>query len=164
MGFRSLFTLCSLYLLYVSSVASAQGTQNPLLNEETPLLNEETDAFIDQVLRDFNSPGGAAVAVVRRDDQGTWFVETKGYGIATANGSRVTENTLFAIGSNSKVRCLSSLHGFESRLTRSSVRIALRRLRHGVVDPQRHTFSSVVLDVETCDYHTWLGSEGPNRS
>jgi CubicO group peptidase (beta-lactamase class C family) len=112
MGFWSLFALCSLTLLYASSVSSAQGTQNAL-------LNEETDAFINQVLKDFNSPGGAAVALVRRDDQGTWVVETKGYGIATANGSKVTENTLFAIGSNSKVRGLS-FHGVGSRVTRLS--------------------------------------------
>jgi CubicO group peptidase (beta-lactamase class C family) len=101
MGLRSLLTLSSLSLLYVSSVVSAQGTQNAL-------LNEETDGFINQVLDDFNSPGGAAVAVVRRDAQGTWTVEMKGYGVATANGSKVTENTLFSVGSNSKVRSLSS--------------------------------------------------------
>ncbi|GLB40046.1 putative beta-lactamase [Lyophyllum shimeji] len=45
---------------------------------------------------------GLGIAVVRGDGQGNWSVETKGYGIATANGSRVTENTLFPIGSNSK--------------------------------------------------------------
>lgn len=76
--------------------AHAQGTQNSV-------LNAETDAFINQVLADWNSPGGAAVAVVRRDAQGGWNVETKGYGVATLNGSKVTENTRFAIGSNSKV-------------------------------------------------------------
>lgn len=98
MRFRSLrvLTLLPIYLLYVSSVTSAQGTRKVL-------LNDETDAFIHQVLTDFNSPGGAAVAVVRMDDQGAWSVETKGYGIATANGSKVTENTLFPVGSNSKL-------------------------------------------------------------
>lgn len=102
MRFRSLrvLTLLPIYLLYVSSVTSAQGTRKVL-------LNDETDAFIHQVLTDFNSPGGAAVAVVRMDDQGAWSVETKGYGIATANGSKVTENTLFPVGSNSKVRLSS---------------------------------------------------------
>ena len=74
-----------------------------------PVLNENTDAFINQVLKDWNSPGGAAVAVVRKDDQGAWNIETKGYGIATANGSEVTENTLFSIGSNSKVTSFSFL-------------------------------------------------------
>jgi CubicO group peptidase (beta-lactamase class C family) len=112
MGFWSLFILCSLSLLYASSIASAQRTQNAL-------LNEEADAFINQVLKDFNSPGGAAVALVRRDDQGTWVVEKKGYGAATANGNKATENTLFAIGSNSKVRGLS-FHGAESKVTRFS--------------------------------------------
>ncbi|RDB30019.1 hypothetical protein Hypma_013824 [Hypsizygus marmoreus] len=67
------------------------------------VLTNETDAFINRVLADWNSPGGIAVAVVRKDDQGAWNVETKGYGAATANGDKVTENTLFGIGSNSKL-------------------------------------------------------------
>jgi hypothetical protein len=35
---------------------------------------------------------------------GPWNVEIKGYRIAAANGTKVTENTRFGIGSNSKVR------------------------------------------------------------
>jgi CubicO group peptidase (beta-lactamase class C family) len=68
------------------------------------VLTEETDMFISQVLSDWNSPGGVAVAVVRKDERGIWNVETKGYGKATLSGTKVTENTRFAIGSNSKVR------------------------------------------------------------
>ncbi|KAF9463775.1 beta-lactamase/transpeptidase-like protein [Collybia nuda] len=67
------------------------------------VLTSETDTFINQVLTDWQSPGGAAVAVVRKSPQGDWIVETKGYGAATINGSKVTENTRFAIGSNSKL-------------------------------------------------------------
>jgi len=106
MRFHALLALLPFYIIYGSLFTSpgayAQGTQKIV-------LSEETDAFINQVLVDFNSPGGVAVAVVRKDDKGAWSVETKGYGVATANGSRVTENTLFAVGSTSKVRKLSSL-------------------------------------------------------
>jgi len=106
MRFYAPLMLLPYYILYGSLLTSqqvyAQGTQKIV-------LNEETDAFINQVLVDFNSPGGVAVAVVRKDDEGAWSVETKGYGVATANGSRITENTLFAVGSTSKVRKLSLL-------------------------------------------------------
>ena len=49
-------------------------------------------------------PGGVAVAVVRLEANGAWNIETKGYGIAKIDGSEVSENTLFAIASNSKVK------------------------------------------------------------
>jgi CubicO group peptidase (beta-lactamase class C family) len=72
---------------------------------DSPVLNSDTEAFIEQTLKNYSSPGGIGVAVVRKDSSGSWQIETKGYGIATlANGGRVTENTRFAIGSNSKVR------------------------------------------------------------
>jgi CubicO group peptidase (beta-lactamase class C family) len=67
------------------------------------VLNDETDSFINQVLADWNSVGGVGVAVVRKDEQGVWNIETKGYGIATIDEKKVTEHTLFGIGSNSKV-------------------------------------------------------------
>ncbi|KAF8063357.1 beta-lactamase/transpeptidase-like protein [Lyophyllum atratum] len=85
-------------LLYASSPAFGQGTQNK------PVLNNATDAFINDLLAEWKSPGGVAISIVRKDDMAAWTVETKGYGVAIlANGSRVTENTLFAIGSNSKL-------------------------------------------------------------
>ncbi|KAJ7766554.1 beta-lactamase/transpeptidase-like protein [Mycena maculata] len=37
------------------------------------------------------------------EGQGSWLVETKGYGIANANGTKVTPDTIFGIGSNSKL-------------------------------------------------------------
>jgi CubicO group peptidase (beta-lactamase class C family) len=75
----------------------AQGSQGEI-------LTDEIDTFINQLLTDWTSPGGAAVAVVKLNAQGQWNVETKGYGIATVDGTKVTENTRFGIGSNSKVR------------------------------------------------------------
>jgi len=74
------------------------------LGADGPVLNSNISAFINQLLTEYGSPGGIGVAVVGKTPSGTWNVETKGYGIATlANGNNVTENTLFAIGSNSKV-------------------------------------------------------------
>lgn len=73
------------------------------LTTQNAVLDDRIDAFINQVLTDWKSPGGVGVAVVRRDDQGTWNTEAKGYGVATANGSKVTNETLFSIGSNAKV-------------------------------------------------------------
>ena len=69
-----------------------------------PVLNAKISAFIYHLLAEYESPGGIGVAVVSQDSRGGWNVETKGYGVATlANGNNVTENTLFSIGSNSKV-------------------------------------------------------------
>jgi len=53
-----------------------------------------------------NSPAGISVAVVRQDGQGGWIVETKSYGNAKADGTKVTSDTRFAIGSESKVNML----------------------------------------------------------
>ncbi|KAJ7803297.1 hypothetical protein B0H14DRAFT_2205510, partial [Mycena olivaceomarginata] len=58
--------------------------------------------FINKLFTEWNSPGGAAVAVVRMDGHGGWLVETKGYGFAKAAGTKVGPETMFAIGSNSK--------------------------------------------------------------
>ncbi|CAK5272774.1 unnamed protein product [Mycena citricolor] len=67
------------------------------------VLTPDVDAYIENVLSSWNSPAGAAVAVVQLDPQGGWSVETKGYGVAQANGSKVTPETVFSIGSNSKL-------------------------------------------------------------
>ena len=74
------------------------------LGADGPVLNNNISAFIYELLAEYESPGGVGIAVVSQDPSGTWNVETKGYGVATlADGCNVTENTLFASGSNSKV-------------------------------------------------------------
>ncbi|KAF7338713.1 Beta-lactamase class penicillin binding protein [Mycena sanguinolenta] len=73
------------------------------LADNSTILSSEIDVFVNDLLAEWNSPGGVAVAVVRMDGQGGWLVETKGYGIATANGSKVTPDTMFSVGSNSKL-------------------------------------------------------------
>lgn len=88
---------------FVPLFANVLAQQPPL----PPLLNADIDAFINDLLSDWNSPGGVSVAVVRKTGNDTWNVETKGYGVAKADGTNVTEQTLFAIGSNSKVSSLS---------------------------------------------------------
>ena len=79
---------------------------SPLLARGQPsrVLTPEVDEFIEGVLSRWGSPGGASVAVVRLDPNGEWNVETKGYGLARLDdNSKVTDETLFPIGSNSKV-------------------------------------------------------------
>ena len=64
----------------------------------------DVGAAINSILQDFRSPGGVGVAVVRKGPDGSgWSVETKGYGVAKLDGTKATSDTLFCIGSNSKL-------------------------------------------------------------
>ncbi|KAJ6462270.1 beta-lactamase/transpeptidase-like protein [Mycena vitilis] len=81
--------------LCLSSLVSAANN--------SAILSPNIDAFIANTLAEWNSPGGISVAIVRMDGNGGWLVETKGYGNATVNGTKVTPDTIFAIGSNSKL-------------------------------------------------------------
>jgi CubicO group peptidase (beta-lactamase class C family) len=83
--------------------------QQPLRIElADAILSPKMDAAINRILKDFNSPGGVGVAVVRKQGA-SWATETKGYGFAKADGTETTADTLFCIGSNSKARFYSSL-------------------------------------------------------
>lgn len=44
------------------------------------------------------------MSVVSLGEEGAWTVESKGYGNALSDGTPVDDDTMFAIGSNSKVR------------------------------------------------------------
>ncbi|KIK54979.1 hypothetical protein GYMLUDRAFT_99753 [Collybiopsis luxurians FD-317 M1] len=80
------------------------GIQEPFVAPQPKVaLTPEIDHFIEGTLKNWNSPAGVAIAVVQKDTHGGWSVETKGYGTAKTDGSNVTEDTLFAIGSNSKL-------------------------------------------------------------
>ncbi|KAJ7249453.1 beta-lactamase/transpeptidase-like protein [Mycena rebaudengoi] len=68
------------------------------------ILTPEIDTAISKILSDWNTPGGAAVAVVRMVGNGDWLTETKGYGTASIDGTKVEADTIFSIGSNSKAR------------------------------------------------------------
>ncbi|KAJ7254532.1 hypothetical protein C8J57DRAFT_1014132, partial [Mycena rebaudengoi] len=67
------------------------------------ILTPKIDAAIADILRAFQVPGGVAVAVIQKDAHGSSVLESKGYGNASSDGhKKVTADTLFAIGSNSK--------------------------------------------------------------
>ncbi|ESK87477.1 beta-lactamase [Moniliophthora roreri MCA 2997] len=66
------------------------------------VLTPEVDTFIEGTLASWFSSGGVGVAVVRQLEDGTWNVETKGYG-NRGDGNNVTADTLFAMGSSSKL-------------------------------------------------------------
>jgi CubicO group peptidase (beta-lactamase class C family) len=68
------------------------------------ILTPEIDTAISKILSNWNTPGGAAVAVVRMVGNGDWLTETKGYGTASIDGTKVEADTIFSIGSNSKAR------------------------------------------------------------
>ncbi|KAJ6599954.1 beta-lactamase/transpeptidase-like protein [Mycena vulgaris] len=86
----------------ICSILASAANSSPGLNA-TNILTTEVDDFINGVLAAWNTAGGAAVAVVRVDAQGTWSVETKGYGVAKADGTKVDPDTIFSLGSNSKL-------------------------------------------------------------
>jgi CubicO group peptidase (beta-lactamase class C family) len=72
-------------------------------NSASEILTPQTDAFIQGLLREWGTPGGVSVAIVRMGSSGTWQVETKGYGVAKLDGTNFTADTRLSIGSNSKV-------------------------------------------------------------
>jgi hypothetical protein len=93
-----------------STTAATAATPS---QSSSQVLTPEIDSFIADILQQWGSPGGVSVAVVRQnvDSNGTangWQIETKGYGAAREDGTKVDERTLFAVGSNSKVCTLSS--------------------------------------------------------
>jgi CubicO group peptidase (beta-lactamase class C family) len=76
----------------------AHGTQH------AAILNHDIDSFIEDIISSWNSPGGVGVAVVKQHEDGSWQVETKGYGIShVAEQKKLDVDSLFYIGSNSKV-------------------------------------------------------------
>jgi CubicO group peptidase (beta-lactamase class C family) len=100
--------LCALFSVSLCAVTTAAtgvlDSQQPLsLSNDAPVLNSRLDNAILDILKETKTPGGIGIAVVRKTAQGTWQLESKGYGNATAHGAKVTADTLFAIGSNSKV-------------------------------------------------------------
>jgi CubicO group peptidase (beta-lactamase class C family) len=103
MQIQALLPLVPFYILWSSLVPSV--VSRPVEdNKQYKILDQETDDFVEKVLKDWKSPGGVAIAFVRRDETGKWVdIETKGYGTATATGTKVTPETMFNIGSNSKV-------------------------------------------------------------
>ncbi|KAJ6588019.1 beta-lactamase/transpeptidase-like protein [Mycena capillaripes] len=99
-------TVVASVLLRCSVASAFAHLQQPLVSDDArpkKILTNRVEAAINSILNEFHSPGGVGVAVVHKGQDHQWRVETKGYGIAKVDGSRVTENTLFGIGSNSKL-------------------------------------------------------------
>lgn len=138
--------------LGVATIAASSdaAVQDPLLLKlasesiiKQDVLTPEVGAFIEKILADWNSPGGVGVAVVQKNTDGSWNVETKGYGVAKADGSNVDENTLFSIGSNSKVGTNCSKICLISALIP-----AVRYYRHGSRDLKRESLPWNYLGYE----------------
>ncbi|KAF9545225.1 beta-lactamase/transpeptidase-like protein [Agrocybe pediades] len=104
-----------IFLLALVAVSSAFTFQIPLLEDSSrarvdinlkppPLISERTEEYIRTLLDRWNSTG-LSVGVVRKEDASItgWRHEIHSYGIAQADGSSVTPDSVFAIASNSKL-------------------------------------------------------------
>ncbi|KAJ7185375.1 beta-lactamase/transpeptidase-like protein [Mycena filopes] len=149
--------LCSsLGVILVALAVFSVAQQEPLrLSSHWPdnkILTPEFDGNIDAILKQFNSPGGVGLAVVHKDpESGEWTVETKGYGIAKIDGTKVTSDTLFCIGSNSKlfdILATGLIIANESLATRISwnTKIASVLPDWGLMDPVASA-ESTILDL-----------------
>jgi CubicO group peptidase (beta-lactamase class C family) len=88
-----------------ASTSANAGVNAEMRNvTQQELITPGLDTWISGLLKEWNSPGGLSMAVVKQHDDDEW-VETRGYGLAREDGTKADENILFGIGSNSKVRC-----------------------------------------------------------
>jgi CubicO group peptidase (beta-lactamase class C family) len=76
----------------------------PSSNSTGVLISENTDRYAKTLLEKWGSTG-LSVAVVRKDDTAPngWRHEFGSYGVAQADGSPMTPDSVFAIASNSKL-------------------------------------------------------------
>ncbi|KAF8993845.1 beta-lactamase/transpeptidase-like protein [Cyathus striatus] len=75
-----------------------------LTTSNASLISHETKVFVSSLLSHWSS-SGLSLAVVRQTPNSTdpWYTEFASFGIATADGKAMDENTIFAIASNSKL-------------------------------------------------------------
>ncbi|KAE9390247.1 beta-lactamase/transpeptidase-like protein [Gymnopus androsaceus JB14] len=142
---------CALFIFRHSVYAESQM---PFAQSRESILNPTIDSFIEYILEDWSSAGGASIAVVRKitgddsDSDVSWNVEIKGYGIAKADGTKVDPDTLFNFGSNSKlfdaisVGLLISNESLSPRLSWET-EIASVLPEWGLLDPVASTKSTV---------------------
>ena len=97
MQLKALLSLVPFYVAYASAAATAASKPS------AQILDAQTDAFIENMLKEWNSPGGISVSYVKKNEDGSWQTEIKGYGVANGQGDKVNENTYFNIASNTKV-------------------------------------------------------------
>ena len=104
------FTACAASLVVgLACVELGSTLQVPLLSPNVyspskPLITERTERYIQTLLTRWNSTG-LSVAVVRKDENSPtgWHHEFGAYGVAKADGSSMTPDSVFAIASNSKL-------------------------------------------------------------
>ncbi|KAH9484585.1 Protein flp [Psilocybe cubensis] len=87
-----------------SSALQVPFFTQPESNGPPKLISSDTDQYVESLISKWNS-SGLSVAVVQRDETSTtgWNFDFGGYGMAKADGSPVTPDSLFAIASNSKL-------------------------------------------------------------
>ncbi|KAJ7448276.1 beta-lactamase/transpeptidase-like protein [Mycena galericulata] len=124
--------------LVAAVAANLARFQQPLFAAEkkgTNILNAEVDAAIASILEDFKTPGGVGVAFVRKQEDGSWDVETKGYGIAKADGTKLFD--ILATGLLISNESLSTPISWETK-------IASFVPEWGLMDPVASTESTIV--------------------
>ncbi|KAE9386331.1 beta-lactamase/transpeptidase-like protein [Gymnopus androsaceus JB14] len=136
------------FFLFVGAVAAKNLTKN--------ILNPDIENFIWEVLTDWNSPGGQNV-------DGSWNVEKKGYGVAKADGSNITEDTLFALGSNSKASLLISNETLSPRISWKT-KIASILTRMGIVASSQSTIIDLMSHRTGLPGHDLFYHKNQNRS
>ncbi|KAF9524497.1 beta-lactamase/transpeptidase-like protein [Crepidotus variabilis] len=79
-------------------------SQSPFGASENHLISSETRSYAQDLVKRWNTPG-LSIAAVKRDasQPSGWNHEFASFGIARADGSPITPDTVFAIGSNSKL-------------------------------------------------------------
>ncbi|PPQ81653.1 hypothetical protein CVT24_002831 [Panaeolus cyanescens] len=96
---------------YISESTASQdtdpsdyGPRYPIPPPSAPLISEDTKGYIETIIKRWNSTG-LALAVVRRDETapGGWRHEFGSFGIARADGTPITPDSVFGIASNSKL-------------------------------------------------------------
>ena len=106
------FKACASLVVGLACVQLGNTLQVPLLSPNLhstktinkPLISERTDRYIQNLLTRWNS-SGLSVAVVRKDENSPtgWHHEFGAYGVAKADRSSMTPDSVFAIASNSKL-------------------------------------------------------------
>jgi CubicO group peptidase (beta-lactamase class C family) len=97
MTFKLPFKLFLASVLFSQCLTTVRSSDNKLI---TPAIND----YIKTAIHQWNLTG-LAIAIVRKDPNSKtgWHQEFESYGIARADGTLVTSDTLFAWASNSKL-------------------------------------------------------------
>ena len=103
-NFSLLFLLALITQGYTLQVPLIKASQHSPSNSTAVLISGNTDQYVKTLMEKWGS-AGLSVAAVRKDDSAPngWRYEFGSYGIAQADGSPITPDSVFAIASNSKL-------------------------------------------------------------